>query len=380
MKIKRKTIINQLNILCLIVIYSAIHSLGSNNLIAGKKIDHPEKIIKSITFKQVLVIGGEDNAADPNYVLYKPRSLTYDGNSNIFILDRGNFRVQIFNNRGEFKNSFGRKGKGPGEFSGGGGTQFIKYLNDGKLYIIDNDLLRISIFDTSGTFIYSIPVTAKYQNLIKLKNGNLVAANLRFEKEHQPLHVFNPSGKIVRQFGTVDEPSVGFFDKTKKFAELITYLSFSHSINLVVDENENIYYCQMHPYVIKKYNSEGKLIKSFFKKWDLDFGIYPNIKIKNGVKLRGFPKVMAGISELSIFNNKYLLAFMYKDDLNWVDVFDLDGKYFDSFKLSFAKNEVPSGAADTGYSLNNYYYLVGAPEELHRLIIYSHDIKKIFDK
>ena len=62
-----------------------------------------------------LRIGDED---DDNYRFYQARAITLDSEDNIYVVDRGNYRIQKFDGQGRYLRTIGRKGQGPGEFQG----------------------------------------------------------------------------------------------------------------------------------------------------------------------------------------------------------------------------------------------------------------------
>ena len=68
----------------------------------------------------------------------------------IFVADRGNSSVRIFNNAGEHVRTIGEKGSGPGQFSGA--TSVAVSLN-GELYVSDFGNSRIQVVTTQGDYI-----------------------------------------------------------------------------------------------------------------------------------------------------------------------------------------------------------------------------------
>ena len=60
-------------------------------------------------------IGGIE-ATDENYQLFKAFDATKDPDGNIYVLDSGNFRIQKYDTRGNYLTTFGKQGRGPGEF------------------------------------------------------------------------------------------------------------------------------------------------------------------------------------------------------------------------------------------------------------------------
>lgn len=71
-------------------------------------------------------------------------------NGNIFITDRGNNRVQVFDKYGDFLTQFGTKGSKNGQFSGPEG---IVIDPSGIVFIADSDNHRIQLFDPNCMFI-----------------------------------------------------------------------------------------------------------------------------------------------------------------------------------------------------------------------------------
>ena len=51
-----------------------------------------------------------------NAEIFAPRGLVVDGKGLLFVVDSGNYRVQVFRRDGSFVNSFGQRGSGDGQF------------------------------------------------------------------------------------------------------------------------------------------------------------------------------------------------------------------------------------------------------------------------
>lgn len=60
---------------------------------------------------------GSVEATDANQAFNFPFDVLMDPKENIYILDSGNQRIQVFNKDGKFLFGFGRFGQGPVEFS-----------------------------------------------------------------------------------------------------------------------------------------------------------------------------------------------------------------------------------------------------------------------
>ena len=81
------------------------------------------------------------------------RSVAFDHADNLYVLDAGNFRVLVFDHRGEFVRQIGRQGEGPGELSAPTG---IAITRDAKLAVADMGRRGYSLFERDGTFVRTV--------------------------------------------------------------------------------------------------------------------------------------------------------------------------------------------------------------------------------
>jgi WD40 repeat protein len=116
-----------------------------------KVIKNPgEPLYGEITFEleEDLSIGNED---DKNYLFYRLRDIQVDTDGNIYVLDSGNQRLQVFDKDGKYLRTIGKRGQGPGEFN----TPTQLQLDDetGNIFVKDNGLRKIIIFEKEGKYI-----------------------------------------------------------------------------------------------------------------------------------------------------------------------------------------------------------------------------------
>lgn len=98
-----------------------------------------------------LTIGKED---DDNYLFFRAIAIALDSEKNIYVVDMGNYRVQKFDDQGNYLQTIGRKGQGPGEF---GGPMGVCFDTQGNLYV--REYKKIQVFDRYGDFIRSFPLS-----------------------------------------------------------------------------------------------------------------------------------------------------------------------------------------------------------------------------
>lgn len=99
---------------------------------------------------------GEWNEAAGSRKLNQPNDVAIAANGDIFIAQghtpgpRGDARVLRFDRTGRFISSWGGKGTGPGQFAVAHG---IAIDGDGRLWVADRENQRIQVFQTDGTFV-----------------------------------------------------------------------------------------------------------------------------------------------------------------------------------------------------------------------------------
>jgi hypothetical protein len=114
----------------------------------------------------------------------------FDRADNLYVLDRGNQRVLVFDRAGRFVRQLGHKGGGPGEFEVPMG---LAVLADGSLAVIDLAHQNLTLFGADGRFRRTVAWQPAWglpdRNLAADPRGGLVAM-LR------PGLVFGPGGRL----------------------------------------------------------------------------------------------------------------------------------------------------------------------------------------
>ena len=100
----------------------------------------------------LMTLGEPGGAAEPGY-FYQPSDVLIAPDGSIFVTDghgAGNARVMKFTSDGELIKTFGTKGFANGEFNG---AHALAMDSEGRLYVGDRSNNRIQIFDQDGNFI-----------------------------------------------------------------------------------------------------------------------------------------------------------------------------------------------------------------------------------
>ena len=97
---------------------------------------------------------GSLDEQDENFQFYRLRGVARDSTGNLFILDGGNYRIQKFDENGNFLRTIGRRGQGPSEFSI---PRSLEIDSQGNLYVADGTVGGLVIvLDNSGKEIRRI--------------------------------------------------------------------------------------------------------------------------------------------------------------------------------------------------------------------------------
>lgn len=100
------------------------------------------------TFTPTLTLGGEDEGPE-SFFNIGPTAVAADTRGNLYIMDRGNHRVVIFDDAGNHLRTLGRKGGGPGEFQMW--PQGIAIASNGTINVYDVGKQGLVRFAPDGT-------------------------------------------------------------------------------------------------------------------------------------------------------------------------------------------------------------------------------------
>lgn len=149
----------------------------------------------------LLVLGRINTAAEADWLFNKPADVAFGASGEIYVADGyGNSRVVKFDRNGNYIKSWGKYGKGEGEFDL---PHSVAVDKAGRVYVGDRENQRIQIFDADGNFLkqwtgigypYGLVITPDqhvwmtdggYDRVVELdQNGKIIGAF--GEPGHQP--------------------------------------------------------------------------------------------------------------------------------------------------------------------------------------------------
>ena len=161
--------------------------------------------------------GGPIGAGIPGDNFNRPTDVAWDSAGNIFVADGyGNSRVAKFDKNGKFIKSWGSKGTAPGQFNL---LHAIAVDAQNNVYVGDRDNKRIQVFDSDGNFKtqftnvgspYAICITLGSPQYLYTSNSNPSTSMdngeiYKMTLDGKVLGKFGTAGKLLKEFGTVHE-------------------------------------------------------------------------------------------------------------------------------------------------------------------------------
>ena len=173
-----------------------------------------EQRTERIELVEDLVLGMDWN--DPNQAFYRARAVDVDPGGNLWLLDAGNYRVQVFSAEGDFIRSLGREGQGPGELERPSQMAIVA-----DTVVVNAARQRLSLFDLDGEHLRDVKitdVTSSLGNFMPRDNGTFIASRTEFDLSEETLS--QGGGRIPVTF-TISEFSLDA-------QELLTYIELLH--------------------------------------------------------------------------------------------------------------------------------------------------------
>ena len=134
-----------------------------------------------------------------------PTSVAVAKDGSFYIADGyGNSRIMKFSAAGKFLFQWGKKGSGDGEFQV---PHDIALDNNGNVYVADRENKRIQIFDSTGKFLKALTNKTfgrMYSVAIDTKNNTILATDYIStitETKGSDIIIFDSSGTILNRFG-----------------------------------------------------------------------------------------------------------------------------------------------------------------------------------
>ncbi|MDP2209912.1 MAG: 6-bladed beta-propeller [Bacteroidota bacterium] len=214
--------------------------------------------VRSQNFLNNFTLVSEANLETDKVIIGELIDFGVDINNNYIFVDALGKQALIFKNDGKFIQQLGGVGRGPGEYKQPISVSFDQY---GNIYIVDNDLRRISKFDSKFSFIKSFIIESTHfvPGFMKIVSDKIyMDAYKENWKKNIPgigdyIVVYSSNGKYLKSFYPVsnwaNENNLGYFSKC----------SFD------IDQKGNIYAVQSTEFIINVLDTNGLINFSFGK-------------------------------------------------------------------------------------------------------------------
>jgi hypothetical protein len=306
--------------------------------------------------KEELVIGRDQQKQD-NWFSFL-NALAVDDAGNIYTLDPKDVRIRVFDRDGKLLRSFGRKGQGPGEFSGPGG---LRILPPDVLEVFDVLHSRLSYFTLDGKSLRDVPMARL--GFFKIDAKGFVYLHRREpvgNKMVEELVKLDSDLKTVLKIHSFEYPWNPRLINPFPVAYLFEPLKTGETVWMITSE-----------YKINVINSEGKLTRRIIKEYNpvkitaverekyLMAEPQDQISRQSRYEFPQFYPAANWVNGLIIDDAGWIYVRTYeKDDQGRIyhDIFDQDGRFVGRLCL-------PESERALVILKNKIYCLIGESEE-----------------
>ena len=244
-----------------------------------------------LKMKLVRVWGG-DEEEDEKKFFRTPNYVAVDKKGDIYISDRYNHHIKVFDRDGKYLRTIGRKGRGPGDLHR---PRFITFSPEGDLVVLESGSRRIQYFSPPGKSkkirrqkgcVHWFGITSKNQLLVYDEKKTFKSRTLVSMKDEK--------GKSIRDIGVFHDTSKSYLDMER--------------LRISLDGRDNIIVANASAPVIRIYNPEGEMTLAIT--YDTPFNLPVEVNInKNGDEIEIKRPANWGASKLKKMGHSRGIAF-----------------------------------------------------------------------
>lgn len=252
-----------------------------------KIISEPSNPLLDISFSKEMYFGDSDNLL-MDYAL----DVEVDHSGNVFL--KNEHSIHVFDQNGNYKESIGREGRGPGEFL----VIHNLKIKNGRLYVYDANLSRVSIFDTDTFELkneISIPSINGLVGLgeFDILNDEFLIVGMPESKQSSDravlqryMHYF-----LVDHNGQAIDPAIkttkiiNYYEVNNSRGTSIPPIPFGRTTLFTLSPSGNMYFAWTDQIAIKVFDSAGSFMRGIFYP-------YQNVAIEDDSDFMGLYKVL----------------------------------------------------------------------------------------
>ena len=161
-----------------------------------------ENASPKVTLEEVLSVGSLDDD-----ILFQWVGVTVDSFSQIYVTDAMDYSLKKFDADGKLLQKAGRKGQGPGEFLA---PRLLVHSED-HLFVTDQSLPGIQVFDHNLKFIHRIPIKIPIGDVQVLSDDRIAVVVLLLNQSGS-IHVYDHGGRILKKFRYTERSKSSMMD------------------------------------------------------------------------------------------------------------------------------------------------------------------------
>jgi len=170
---------------------------GKGNIFVSEDDKASIKIINSKGESSSLEVSSGDGS-----VSAKPGRMTFDGDGNLYVVDRATNRILIFDKDRKFVIAIGSAGTKRGQFKA---LQDVAVDRHGRIYALDSSGFPVQVFDKKGKYLYRFGFQGDDPQDLSFASSLFIDRNDQIwivDKGQNALKVFDRVGTFLRKFGT----------------------------------------------------------------------------------------------------------------------------------------------------------------------------------
>jgi len=176
----------------------------------------------------------------------------------VFVVDRTNHRIQVFDTNGNFIRTWGSYGHLHGQFSN---PKAVAVSPAGEVFVCEYGHYRVQVFDTNGTFLRTWAFYGKPTGQSVNPRGIAVFAEEVFvcEQNNHRVQVFSTKGAFIRTWGSSGSAN-GYF---------------SCPSGIAVSPEGEVFVCDYNNHRIQVFDTHGTFIRTWGSK-DIGLDFQPS--------------------------------------------------------------------------------------------------------